>query len=157
MSFRGKCTANNARSQNGNAWGDVFAFEKKKGIQVGFFFMADKWFYLFRAEKNASIWLEAEMLQTGVKNETRTPCVLLSWLRVCSCSNELHNEFRQSQQKSINLRSGAPLNPLRAWNIGEKTWTLPKPPGAITEPGRPQIDRLIWSAALVHKGLTRNI
>lgn len=55
----------------------------------------------------------AELLQPGVENDTRTLSVLLRWLRVCCCSNELHNEFRQSHQKSINLRSGAP------WTISE--------------------------------------
>lgn len=119
--------------------------------------MADKWFSLLCGGKNVTIWLEAEVLQPGVKNQTHTPCVSLSWLGVCSCSNELHHEFWQSQQKSINLRSGGPLNHLRAGNIGVKTLALPKPPGAITEPGGPQIDRLIWSPALVHKGMTHNV
>lgn len=113
MSFRGKCTANNAHSQNGNAWGDVFAFEKKRrNTGVVFLWLTNDFPYLVGKKMSVFDW-GAELLQPGVENDTRTLSVLLRWLRVCCCCNELHNEFRQSHQKSINLRSGAP------WTISE--------------------------------------
>lgn len=52
MSFRGKCTTNNAHNQNVNAWGDVFAH--KKGKQVGFFLCLTNDFPYF-VWKNVSI------------------------------------------------------------------------------------------------------
>lgn len=133
--------------------GEMYLLLEQRGIQVGFFYfflMADKWFSLFcgRGGRMSVFDWGLSCCSQVLKNAMRTLCVLLRGLPVCCCSNELHKEFPAIPPEIHKSAFRSPLNHLRAWNIGEETRTLPKPPGAIVQLGRPQIDRLIWSPAL---------